>query len=87
MIRILLTTVVPLLLPLAIYVGWVVLARRAAAGVGAAARIPWTSLLLAGFLLMAATMVGVAFLGGTQPWADYQPARWQGGVVVPGGPK
>ncbi|MCC7273900.1 MAG: hypothetical protein IT561_14615 [Alphaproteobacteria bacterium] len=92
MIRLLLTTVVPLLAPLVIYGGWLLLARRrqrrAESGrPSLLAAIPWTPLLVAGFLLAAGAMIGSGLLVGTAPWADYEPARWRDGAIVPGGPR
>ncbi|MGE0725293.1 MAG: DUF6111 family protein [Alphaproteobacteria bacterium] len=88
MIRILLTTVVPLLLPILAYVGWLVLSgrierRRAAAP--EARQIPWAPLIAAGVVLTAVTLVATSLVVGTPPWGEHVPPRLDDGRVVPGG--
>ena len=88
MIRILLTTVLPLLLPIAAYFCWVVLAgriERRRAEQPAARPVPWTPLILAGILLMAATLIVTSLIVGTPPWSEHAPPRLEDGRVVPGG--
>jgi len=86
--RILLTVVVPLLLPLAVYAVWLVLSHRRAAEEAEGRRTwltttPWTPLLAAGVVLMAVTLVATSFLLGDPP-GDYRPAQVIDGQVVPG---
>ncbi|BBK40515.1 hypothetical protein STVA_05350 [Allostella vacuolata] len=90
MIRILLTTVLPLLLPALIYTAWLVLGRRrerarADGEVSLAVRVPWMALLLAGAALAAVSMLYFGFSSGTAPWSDHRPPALRDGAVVPGG--
>ncbi|WP_119680077.1 DUF6111 family protein [Indioceanicola profundi] len=78
MLRVLLTILIPLLLPTLVYVGYLVLTgRRAAVGRGGepAADVPWVWLLAAGIGLMAAFLVSLALLGGHGTDSLYIPAH------------
>jgi hypothetical protein len=86
MIRVVLTIVLPLLLPTFLYVLWLVTLGRAEL-VGPAApwqRLPWTWLAVAGVglaaLMLAALSVGV---GGREE-GTYVPPHIEGGRIVPG---
>lgn len=88
MTRIMLQYVLPLLLPAAIFLLWVVLTRQRAGSQETAMerlqRGPWFWLVVGGFVLMAA---GLAYLGlteGSKPGGTYQAPRYEGGRVVPG---
>jgi hypothetical protein len=87
MIRAFLTVILPLLLPTALYLLWVVAMRRAeAAGVGELLRgFPWIWLVAAGVALLAAVLVMVAFgFGRSADTAHYVPPRTVDGHIVPG---
>lgn len=91
MTRILLTYLLPLVLPTAIYVAWVWYAR--ATHKGDAETLPglekgplfWC--LLGGFALMMVGLVMVAMTAGAPPGSTYEPPRLEGGKVVPPGYK
>jgi len=78
MIRILLTYIVPLLLPAVLYFIWLRLAP-----VTQPREVPWSWLAGAGVLLVAIVLAGLALLGGT-PDGVYEPAHLEDGKVVPG---
>jgi len=76
---------VPLLLPTALYLGWV-WAMRWANG-GAAVRwagLPWLWLAGAGVVLLAAFLFAVTVGFGTAENGTYVPPRWIGGHIIPG---
>jgi hypothetical protein len=86
MIRIVFTVLVPLLLPTALYVLWLLAMRRLeATGVGAMLRaLPWPWLGAAGVVLVA-LVLGVVTLrigGGTA--GTYVPPHTVDGKIVPG---
>ncbi|MEO5374880.1 MAG: DUF6111 family protein [Alphaproteobacteria bacterium] len=90
--RILLTWLLPLLLPTALYLGWMWVMRRriaAAAGKGEAAEararaVPWTWLALAGVVLTAVTLGASTLWQGASPGALYVPPHLENGRLVPG---
>ncbi len=88
MIRAFLTVVLPLVLPTALYVLWVVSMRRAAAaGVGELLRgLPWLWLGIAGFALLAGVLVLVLSFGfgRSDDSAHYVPPHTVNGQIVPG---
>jgi predicted membrane-bound mannosyltransferase len=84
MLRVLITIVLPLLLPTAIYVAWIALASRSASGekprLGA---MPLVWLVLAGVVLLAAVLVTITVHFGEPDRGQYVPPRYEGGRVVP----
>ncbi len=88
MTRILLQYLLPLLLPAAVYIGWVWLARRTGKGEeDALTRLQegtWFWLVAAGFALMVAGLVLTALMGQGETEGTYEPARLEGGRVIPG---
>lgn len=86
MIRVVLTIVLPLLLPTALYLLWLVSVGRAelAGPASRRARLPWTWLIAAGVGLVALTLVVVSVgIGGRQE-GTYVPPHTSGGQIVPG---
>ena len=88
MTRMLLQYVLPLLLPAAVFLVWVLLTRKRPDGQETAMQRlqqgPWFWLVVGGFTLMAA---GLGYLGltqGSKPGGTYQAPRYEGGRVVPG---
>jgi uncharacterized protein DUF6111 len=87
MIRALLTVILPLLLPTALYLFWASATRRAGpTGVGGPLRDPpWIWLGAAGIALLVGVLVLVAFgFGRSADTAHYVPPRTVGGKIVPG---
>ena len=88
MSRILLQYLLPLLLPAAIYFGWVWLANRTGKGRADGSmglqEGPWFWLVTAGLALMVAGLVFTALTGQGQMEGTYEPPRLEGGRVVPG---
>lgn len=85
MLRILVTIVLPLLLPTALYLLWFAAARHLRpAGAGPARALPWPWLAAAGVVLAAMVLylIGVQIGGSAQ--GVYVPPRWEGGKIVPG---
>lgn len=87
MTRILITYVVPLVLPALVWYLWHQFRPRRPGqeaerkGLNAA---PWPHLGVAGLILLAATLGAFAMLVGGEPGEVYQPARLIDGEVVPG---
>jgi hypothetical protein len=84
MLRVLLTIVLPLLLPTAIYMAWIAFVSRSANSerprLGA---MPVVWLVLAGALLLAAVLVTVTVHFGQPVSGRYVPPRYEDGRVVP----
>ncbi len=83
--RILLTIVLPLLLPTALYLLWVT-ALRPERHDGAAqwTALPWLWLAGAGVALLAIVLFVVTVHFGVSQEGLYIPPRWQNGHIVPG---
>jgi hypothetical protein len=82
MIRVVLTILLPLLAPTAIYLVWLFAIGRAE-DAAALKRLPWTWLIVAGVVAVtvALLVVGIDAGGGN---GQYIPPHIQGGSVVPG---
>jgi hypothetical protein len=84
MLRVLLTVVLPLLLPTAIYVAWIGFVSRStnreALRFGA---LPLVWLALAGVVLLAAVLVTISVHFGDPVRGRYVPPRYENGEVVP----
>ena len=89
MSRILLQYVLPLLLPAAVFLVWVLLTRkRSGSKQTAMERLqqgPWYWLVVAGFALMAAGLAYVGLTQGTKPGGSYKAPHYEGGRIVPVG--
>ncbi|HVG80909.1 MAG TPA: DUF6111 family protein [Methylomirabilota bacterium] len=79
--RVVLTVLLPLLLPSLIYFGYVALARE---GTPEAHQVPWVWLAGAGLLLAVIALVLVSSLEGAEPGAVYHPPRQVDGHIEPG---
>jgi hypothetical protein len=87
MVRVLFQYLLPIVLPTAIYVLWMVhRRRRAAAGTAALTwqQGPWFWLILGGIAMSAASFVFGALLAGHSPGGKYVPAEVKNGRVIPG---
>ena len=86
MMRIFFEYILPLVLPVTIYVLWVWYARKTHSGEGELPAIekgPLFWSILAGFVLMAAGLAMLALSTGAPPGSKYEPPRFEGGKVVP----
>ncbi len=85
MLRIVLTIVLPLLLPTALYLLWLRAARWSElGGTLSGAVLPWIWLAGAGVVLLALVLFVVTVHFGTpRGQGVYVPPRWQNGVIVP----
>jgi hypothetical protein len=85
MLRVLLTIVLPLILPTTLYLAWVRTTQPAeddrAVGWGA---LPWLWLAGAGTLLLVIVLFVVNVRFGSQEPGVYIPPRWENGHIVPG---
>jgi hypothetical protein len=90
MTRIMLTYVLPFVLPTVIYFmwQWSRLQRAQALGITIdeedARPHPWFWLIVVGFVLMASVLGSLAFIQGGEPDTVYHPPRMEDGQVVPG---
>jgi hypothetical protein len=86
MLRIIFEIVLPLVLPTALYLGWVFLLRWAGGSDAAFgwATLPWLWLATAGVVLLAGFLLVVTVRFGTAEQGIYVPPRWTGSHIVPG---
>lgn len=84
MLRVLLTVVLPLLLPTAIYVAWIVIASQSTNREELRlSALPLVWLAIAGVALLAAVLVTVSVHFGAPVRGRYVPPRYENGRVVP----
>ncbi|HZT88866.1 MAG TPA: DUF6111 family protein [Stellaceae bacterium] len=90
MFRVLLTIVLPLILPTALYLLWLRLRAARLAHAGEAqgalrwAALPWVWLAAAGVVLLAVVLFVVTVHFGTSQPGVYVPPHWENGQIVPG---
>ena len=85
MLRVLLTIVLPLVLPTALYLLWVRTTQWEQGGGAMRWRaLPWLWLAGAGVVLLAVVLFVVTVHFGTSEQGVYVPPRYEGGHVVPG---
>lgn len=83
MSRVLLQYLLPLVLPLAVYVVWVLITGgRRGSLTEIVAKGPWFWLLVAGFCLMVGGLAATAVLTGDDPDAPYAAPRFEDGRLV-----
>ncbi len=86
--RLFLTKILPLLLPVAIYLAWHFHARRKALASGITAPsvrdAPWTWIVAAGLTVMILALVGLGLFTGDEPGGVYVPPYMEDGKIVPG---
>jgi Family of unknown function (DUF6111) len=84
--RVLLTIVLPLILPTALYLIWVTTLRRPSSPSAEArwAALPWVWLAGAGVALLAIVLFVVTIHFGTPQQGIYVAPRWQNGHIIPG---
>lgn len=84
MLRVLLTIVLPLILPTALYLAWVRTAQWTEPGGVRWRALPWLWLVGAGTLLLLIVLVVVNVRFGNAEPGVYVPPRWENGHIVPG---
>lgn len=88
MSRIIITYLIPFLMPAAAYLLWVwYRTRYVAAHGGQPPRLeqgPWPLLLFAGAVLAFVVLAATAMIGGDDPVGTYVPPRVENGQVIPG---
>jgi Family of unknown function (DUF6111) len=85
MLRFLLTIVLPLVLPTALYLLWITILRPSRPDAATVWRtLPWVWLVGAGVALLAIGLFVVTVHYGTSQEGVYVPPRWQNGHIVPG---
>jgi len=86
MLRVFLTVILPLLLPTALYLLWIVTLGSSPQGGGAIswATVPWIWLAGAGAVLLAIVLIVVTVGFGSPQQGVYVPPRWQGDRIIPG---
>jgi hypothetical protein len=85
MLRVVLTIVLPLLLPTALYLLWVgAFGSWREVGAVSWAAVPWLWLAAAGAVLLAVVLFVVTVGFGVPQSGTYVPPRWQNGRIVPG---
>jgi len=83
MLRVLLTIVLPLILPTALYLVWIRTTQWANGGVRWRA-LPWLWLVGTGTLLLIVVLFVVNVHFGSPEPGLYVPPRWENGHIVPG---
>ena len=81
MLRVLVTIVLPLIAPTALYLVWLALLRRL--GRVRQRALPWVWLMGAGAVVLAIVLFVVDVGFGTAQRGVYVPPQWQGGRIVP----
>ncbi|MBV9858543.1 MAG: hypothetical protein JO038_00340 [Alphaproteobacteria bacterium] len=84
MLRVILTIVLPLVLPTALYLLWLRSVQSARAGTIAWRRMPWIWLAGAGAALLALVLFVVTVHFGGPQRGVYVPPQWRNGQIVPG---
>jgi uncharacterized protein DUF6111 len=85
MLRILLTIVVPLILPTVIYLAWMQALRSAPRnGLDRWTALPWLWLTGTGVVLLVVVLLVITVGFGTSQSGVYVPPRWENGRIVPG---
>lgn len=87
MTRFLVQVLLPLLLPVLIFLVWAWLSSRSQDKGSLVAKVqngPWFWLIVAGFVLMLGAVTYTALTSGGEPGETYTPPRLEDGRVVPG---
>ena len=84
MLRVVVTVVLPLVLPSALYLTWAMAARRVPATPDAWRALPWPYLAGVGVVLAVGVLALVHIGFGTPNAGRYIPAHMEGGELVPG---
>ena len=84
MIRVVIENILLFLLPTAVYIGYVLLTRRATTTSGVLNDAPLIWLFIAGTLLVVLTLVFYGSTSGGKPGQTYTPPRMKNGQIEPG---
>ncbi len=87
MLRVVLSVILPLLLPTALFFLYAWYVSRRAQAAGAEPRqidVPWSWLAIAGMLLVLVTLAINVIYGHAEKGSTYEPARLENGKLVPG---
>ena len=85
MIRIVLTYILPLILPAVLYVVWVSISRKFGSSPDKQLRDgPWVWIVAAGVALMAAALITWGVVDGEAPGGTYEAPRFEDGKIIPG---
>lgn len=83
--RVFLTIVLPLLVPTAVYLLWVVVVGATHEGTAISwTAMPWLWLAGAGAVLLAVVLFAVTVRFGSPQEGVYVPPRWEDGQIIPG---
>ena len=87
--KIFLHFILPVLLPALMFILWTVLTRARSGQSGPTRSIiaagPWFGLILAGFILLAVSLIFLSIYGGMEFEGVYRSPYWEDGKIVPGG--
>jgi Family of unknown function (DUF6111) len=85
MLRVILTIVLPLLLPTVLYLAWIAtLGSSREGGAISWAAVPWIWLASAGAVLLVIVLFVVTVHFGSSQEGVYVPPRWQNNQIIPG---
>ncbi|MBV9018676.1 MAG: hypothetical protein JO213_00660 [Alphaproteobacteria bacterium] len=84
MLRVLLTIVVPLVLPTAIYLAWMRLTQSRTSVGRRWGTLPWVWLAATGTVLLVIVLFVVNVHFGSPQQGVYVPPRWENGQLIPG---
>ena len=77
-----------MLIPLAIYAGWLVHARKRARALGTAkpraSDAPWPIMILTGFAVLISGMIALGLFTGEEPGGVYVPPYMENGKIIRG---
>ncbi|MGY9055963.1 MAG: hypothetical protein ACKVGZ_10250 [Alphaproteobacteria bacterium] len=79
-----LIVLLPVALPIAVYLLWRYFKPNQAAP-GWMAEVPWVSLLIIGIVLAGLTLVTWTLVSGAPPYTEYTSPQFKDGKIVPGG--
>ena len=86
--KLFLTKILPLLIPLAIYAAWLIHARKRARALGTenprTRDAPWPIMLLTGLAVMISGMIALGLFTGEDPGGVYVPPHIEDGEIIRG---
>ena len=86
--KLLLTKILPLLVPIAIYVVWLIHARKKAKTLGQSKprmrEAPWLAMALTGVIILIISLIALGLFTGEKPGGIYIPPHMENGEIIPG---